>query len=76
MTLTAQDLTRLARVRSLARSGAARAARLAAGLSLVEVAEVVGVQPATVSRWERGVRSPHGDAALRYADFIEEVLRR
>lgn len=65
------DLTSLTRVRGLCRSGAARAIRQSAGLSLSEVAEAVGVQPTTIQRWEVGQRSPRGEAAIRYLEQLD-----
>jgi len=68
----------LARVRRLAKSGAARAIRIGAGLSLAELGSSVGpdgVGPATVHRWETGQRSPHGEQALAYAAALA-VLER
>jgi len=67
------DLVRLAAVRSLADSGRARSIRRAAGISLQEVANVVGVRASTISRWESGQRVPRGDAALRYARLLHRL---
>lgn len=72
-------LVDLARVRSLTRSGVARSIRLAAGLSLREVAETVGVGLTTVWRWEAGDgpggRTPgNTEAARRYGRLLEELL--
>ena len=65
---------KLSKVRSLTDSGAARSIRLAARLSLQEVAEAVGAHVTTVYRWEVGQRRPHGDAAVRYGEFLLELL--
>jgi DNA-binding transcriptional regulator YiaG len=62
----------LVRVRDLCQTGRAKAIRLAAQVSLDEMATDVGVTPGAVHRWESGSRRPHGEAALRYL----EVLRR
>lgn len=62
-------------VRRLAASGAARGIRQAACLSLTDVARAVGVTPSAISRWERGVRAPHGEAALRYAELLRKLAR-
>jgi transcriptional regulator with XRE-family HTH domain len=70
------DLVRLADVRAIAESGTARSLRLAAGLSLAEVAEHVGVSPVTVYRWEVGDRRPRGEAALRYGRLLEALADR
>lgn len=47
--------------------------RAQAGLSLADIATPVGVSPTTILRWERGERSPHGEAALRYADLLDQL---
>lgn len=65
--------TKLARVRRLCASGSARAIREAAGLSLAEVAEPVGVSRQAVLRWELGQRRPRGEPAFRYLDVLEEL---
>ena len=67
------NLVALANVRSATAGGAARAVRLAADLSLREVAAQIGVAPSTLSRWENGERRPRGEAALRYAHLLEEL---
>jgi DNA-binding transcriptional regulator YiaG len=67
------DVIRLVEVRRRCRSGEARQIRVSAGLSLPEMAEPVGVDQATVSRWERGARLPRGKAALRYADLLDRL---
>lgn len=64
----------LARLRRLTKSGQARAIRLAADLSQQEVAQLVGVSGAAVSRWEAGIRSPRGKAALRYAQVLSGLI--
>ncbi|MGI8406961.1 MAG: helix-turn-helix domain-containing protein [Actinomycetota bacterium] len=74
--IEADELTRLVRVRSLTRSGAAKSIRVAAGLSLREVAQSIEVSPATILRWERRDRVPQGDRALRYLSVLEGLLRR
>lgn len=70
------DLAALARVRGLCSSGAARSIRLAAKISLGEVARSVGVTPATVLKWERGQRSPRPEAAMRYLAVLQELMQR
>ena len=60
----------------MARSGRGRKIRQAADLSLNEVAAAStppGEAPpshVTVLRWERGDRSPHGPAAVRWFDLM------
>ncbi len=64
---------RLAAVRELADTGRLREQRLRSRLSLAEVAEAVGATAAAVSRWERGLRRPRGEAAIRYLDLLEQL---
>jgi transcriptional regulator with XRE-family HTH domain len=40
------------------------AERLRRGLTLAQAAEVIGVDPATLARWERGETRPVGKLAL------------
>jgi transcriptional regulator with XRE-family HTH domain len=67
------DLVKLAEVRAAARAGTCRRVRLAAHLSLREVAAAVGVGVSTIYRWEVGERRPQGRPALRYAKLIAEL---
>jgi DNA-binding transcriptional regulator YiaG len=67
------DALALTKVRQRAVSGHARAIRLRAGLSLDEVARVVGVSHAAVQRWETGQRKPHGEAAIRYGALLDAL---
>jgi DNA-binding transcriptional regulator YiaG len=69
------DALRLTRMRLLAQTGAARAMREAAGLSLSEAAASARVNRVTIFRWEHQQRRPHGDAALRYLELLEELAR-
>ena len=50
-----------------------RLLRLRAGLSQSQLAEVVGVDRASVSRWEAGLRHPRRRAAVRYAEVLERL---
>lgn len=70
------ELVVLARVRRLAKSGAAQSIRVGAGLSLAELGSSVGVGPATIYRWESGQRSPHGDLALKFAAVLDALLEQ
>ena len=53
-------------------------ARLAAGLRQSDVAEKVGVEPATIQRWETGQRTPNADALIKLAEIygasVDEML--
>jgi DNA-binding transcriptional regulator YiaG len=70
------DLVKLADVRVACQTGAARSLRIAAGLSLQEVADAVGVGAPTVFRWETGERRPRGEAAIRYSEVLESLAER
>jgi DNA-binding transcriptional regulator YiaG len=67
--------TELARVRRLCATGAARAIRETAGLSLAEVGAAAHVERTTIWKWEKARRRPHGDAAIRYLRVLEEMAR-
>jgi len=71
---TVKDLKRLTRARSFAESGAARSIRIAADLSLREVASAAGVSVSTLWRWENQQRRPRGDAAIRYSQVLDELM--
>ncbi len=71
-----EELLALRDVRAQARTGAARATRLAAGLSLAEVASALGVSHVTVYRWEVGQRTPTGDRALAYKQLLDQLAPR
>jgi DNA-binding transcriptional regulator YiaG len=71
--MRSQDAIRLAHARRLAESGRAEALRHTALLTLHEVARVCEVNHVTVMRWEKGERTPSGDAALRWVDFMAKL---
>jgi transcriptional regulator with XRE-family HTH domain len=62
--------------RRLAASGEAKTIREQAGLSIREVAGAIDVSPSGLFLWENGERTPRGDAAVRYAKFLEQLGRR
>lgn len=70
--MTAKELVR---VRRLASTGAARAIREDAGLSLAELANAAKVHKTTIFRWETGLRRPRGEAAQRYLAVLEELTQ-
>ena len=76
MGMAVSELIQLADVRSACASGAARALRLSAGLSLGEVAREIDVAVPTVFRWERNERRPRGEAALRYGELLAALAAR
>ena len=65
----------LAEVRSLAASGEARRIRKDNRLALQDIATAVGVGAPCIHRWETGVRSPRGDAAIRYLGILNALRR-
>ena len=67
-------LVRLARVRDLVRSGAAKSIREAHSLTASDVARGVGVALPTVIRWEAGQRVPRGLPALKYGELLDALL--
>ena len=58
----------------LRQPGVARQLRHAAGLTLEDVAAALGKSVSTVSLWERGLRRPGGDDALRLVEFLAQIL--
>lgn len=51
-----------------------RAARRGAALTQAELAAALGVEPITVSRWERGVTSPSLPRLRRIAELTETTV--
>ena len=68
-----RDLIALAEVRQWAISGHGLRIREQSGLSQAEFAEPIGTTVATVSRWERGLRVPRGQIALRYHALLKSL---
>jgi transcriptional regulator with XRE-family HTH domain len=68
------NIERIAWVRRLVKNGGARAIREAAGLSASELARSIEASPGAVSLWERGLRFPREQVALRYATALESLL--
>ena len=75
-TVAAMNAKDLVRVRRMAATGAARAIREEAGLSLAELAEAARVHKVSVFRWEHGSRRPRGLAAERYLKVLDELVSR
>jgi transcriptional regulator with XRE-family HTH domain len=63
----------LVRARSLSSSGVAREIRLAAGLSLNEMANTVGFSPATLWRYENARARVSARYARAYARALDEL---
>jgi transcriptional regulator with XRE-family HTH domain len=69
----------LIEARSAAESGRGKRLREAAGLSIHEMASLVGVTQPAVSRWESGERRPNREQAIAYARVLrrlEQLLER
>ncbi|HKT05197.1 MAG TPA: helix-turn-helix transcriptional regulator [Rugosimonospora sp.] len=65
----------LATVRAWAKTGRARTIRIAAGVSLAEMAADLGITAAGLSRWERGERRCTGEPAIRWAGLLARLER-
>lgn len=74
--MTNRELFLIVKAREFSRSGEAVRIREAAGLSQSEVAAVVDVSAATVSRWEAGERTPRGKPAARWARLLDDLNER
>jgi len=67
----------LVRARQMGKDGSGRATRERAGLSVREFARMVGVDVATLSRWERGEAKPRIGAAAAWVaacQGLEQLL--
>jgi transcriptional regulator with XRE-family HTH domain len=69
------EIALLIRGRTLGRTGRGRAIREEAGLSLRELARIVEVDAATLSRWERGDVRPRRSGAARWVNVCQEIER-
>ena len=72
--MSTKELRKIAWVRGLTESGAARSIRKGARISLPEMARTVGCAVSTLWRWEAGERTPQGKLALKYARVLESLL--
>jgi transcriptional regulator with XRE-family HTH domain len=71
-----QAVLRTLKVRRMLHDGTARQRREAAGLSQQDVADALGVDAASVFRWETRRRTPRRALALRYADLLDALDAR
>jgi DNA-binding transcriptional regulator YiaG len=53
-----------------------RMLRRRAGLTLVEMAAALGINHGTLSRWETGLRHPHGAKRAAYAAVLDRLARQ
>ncbi len=74
--MTTTQLQEVRFAREWAASGAAKAIREGAGLSLGEVARSLGVSPSSVLRWERAEFRPRERVAARYAALLRDMMER
>jgi transcriptional regulator with XRE-family HTH domain len=69
------ELELLVEGRAAAESGRGARLREAARLSQSDLARIVGTTPATISRWEAGLRKPRGSLAVAYAQALRKVAQ-
>lgn len=69
------DVELIAWSRAAFANGAAKALRVAARLSLREVAAAAGVSAPALSRYERGLRRPRAAEAERLGRILRELAR-
>ena len=70
------ELAVVARTRAGLRSGDARRAREATGVSAAEVARVLRVSRMAVSNWETGRKVPTDEHALAYGRLLAVLAQR
>ena len=69
-------LARQARLRELPAPSIRRALRVHHGLSQGQLADLLGVDRASVSRYESGERSPRPRVAERYLEVLDRLASR
>lgn len=74
LAMTREENRRIAEAWNRSMDGTAKVICRAAGLSLDDVAKRVGVQETTVWRWLEGQSLARGNAGLRFADLLSELL--
>ncbi len=73
-TAASRNLLAISLARQAARTGDGRRLRESMELSLREASSALGVNPATLSRWERALHQPKGQRAVRYGDMLTSWL--
>jgi len=68
--MTIDELLAISNIRRLLASGEFARMRLRVYLHETEIAQAIGVNPSTVSRWERGEASPRAAHALALAKML------
>lgn len=71
--MSPMELKTLADSKRLPHPAACHAIRLAAGLTLAEVGDALGVTRQSVWRWEHGLGEPRGEIRLAYARALREL---
>jgi DNA-binding transcriptional regulator YiaG len=71
--MTKAHALRLVQLRAAISTGETRQIRVAARLSISEMAAACGVDQSTLWRWEQGKRLPRGEHAIRYADVLDSL---
>ena len=69
--MNTEALIETAKRRQLPPPPVRRALRQATSTTQREMAEAIGVDPATVCRWETGARTPRGAHRLAYAQLLK-----
>lgn len=70
-----QHMRHLIAARRKVRDGTARSIRINAGLTLAQLAALVGVSESAISRSERCERNPRPDVLLRWMEVLDELER-
>lgn len=70
-TAASRNLLAISLARQAARTGDGRRLRESMDLLLREASSALGVNPATLSRWERAMHQPKGQRAVAYGDMIQ-----
>ena len=68
-----QVLRKVTAIRREATAGRMRERRKSAGAGVSELASVVGVTTATMSRWERGITRPTAEHAERWESVLVAI---
>ncbi|MFK4797825.1 helix-turn-helix domain-containing protein [Streptomyces sp. MPA0124] len=71
--MTKAHALRLVQLRAAISTGETRQLRVAARLSISEMAAACGVDQSTLWRWEQGKRLPRGEHAIAYADVLDTL---
>ena len=76
LALTDEEVARLelaSHGTNLVRNGLLRSLRIGWGMSQSKLAELVGVEPSTITRWENQSRFPRHEHAIRLASLFRQL---